>query len=215
MYVPDHFALGDVGECHALMRANPFATLVGHSAEEGLVATHLPTVLKPDAAEMGTIEAHLGRANGHWRMFEDGGEALLIFSGPDAYIRPGWYPSKAEAGKVVPTWNYAAVHAYGRVEVMTDPAWLKAHVAELSDQQEAGRAEPWQLADAPAQFSDAMLRGIVGVKITITRLDGKLKMSQNRSLPDREGVVCGLRAMGGENEQAVADLVAENMASQD
>ena len=170
------------------MRAHPFAILVTHGAD-GMVATHLPTVLKATGAALGRIECHVARPNPQWRTFAPDTDALMIFQGPEAYIRPGWYPSKAEHAKVVPTWNYAAVHAYGRLEVVQDQAWLLAHVSELSRQQEAPYAAPWSTADAPETFIGALARGIVGLKLAITRLEGKAKMSQNREPRDRAGVV--------------------------
>src|SRR5262245_26683592 len=130
MYVPDHYRIDDVGEIHALMRARPFAALVSAGAS-GLVATHLPTVLKDDGRH-GAIEFHLARANPQWKELD--GEVLMIFQGAEGYITPGWYPSKAAHGKVVPTWNYAVVHAYGRAELRQDAGWLRRHVGELSDQ---------------------------------------------------------------------------------
>jgi transcriptional regulator len=205
MYVPAQFKVEDVGEAHALMRTHPFATLVTHGAD-GLVATHLPTVLKTgeDAGAFGRIECHLARPNPQWKTFEPDADALIIFQGPEAYIRPGWYPSKAEHDKVVPTWNYMVVHAYGRLERVEDPAWLLAHVSELTRQQEVPHAAPWSTADAPASYLAAMARGIVGLKLVISRLEAKAKMSQNREDRDRAGVVRGLleRAQGEDVETA-------------
>jgi len=204
MYTPAHFKIEDAAEVHALMRAHPFAILVTHGAD-GLTATHLPTVLKVDGASpLGRIECHLARPNPQWKTFAAGTEALMIFHGVEAYIRPGWYPSKAEHGKAVPTWNYAAVHAYGPLRVMNDKAWLLAHVGELSDQQEAPYAAPWSTADAPQSYLEVMARGIVGLTLEIARLEGKMKMSQNRDARDRNGVVEGLgdRAEAGDAETA-------------
>ena len=209
MYQPDHYRVADLPQLHALMRARPFATLVS-SGTLGLYATHLPTVLK-DEPPNGMIECHLSRANPHWKDLAAGDEALMIFQGPDAYVTPNWYPSKAEHGKVVPTWNYAVVHAYGRPEVMQDHAWLRRHVGELSAQQEAGEARPWAVSDAPDRYVEVMLRGIVGFRFAITRLEGKCKMSQNRDMHDRAGVVSGLRQRGEGADHAVADLVARNI----
>jgi transcriptional regulator len=208
MYVPDAFRLDDVGACHAMMRAHPFAILVGHGADAGLFATHQPTVLASDQGAKGVIEAHFARPNPHWRMFQDGAaEGLFIFSGPHGYIHPGWYPTKQETGKAVPTWNYATVHAYGRAEIITDEAWLRRHVAALTDQQETDYSDPWKLSDAPESFTQVMLRGIVGLRFEITRLEGKRKMSQNRPQIDRDGVVVGLRATGSDMAAAVATEV--------
>lgn len=209
MYQPDHYRVDDIAEMHALMRARPLATLIS-SAELGLYATHLPTVLKPEGP-FGTIECHLARANPHWKDLAAGGEALMIFQGPDAYITPNWYPSKAEHGKTVPTWNYAAVHAYGRPAVMQDAAWLRRHVGELTDQQERSEAVPWKVSDAPERYVDVMLRGIVGFRFEIVRLEGKWKMSQNREMRDRAGTVQGLARRGAGEDAQVAALVARHV----
>jgi transcriptional regulator len=207
MYTPAQFRIEDTAEAHALMRAHPFAILVTQGAD-GIVATHLPTVLKLDGENpLGRIECHVARPNPQWKTFARDAEALVIFEGPEAYIRPGWYPSKAEHAKVVPTWNYAAVHAYGRLEAVEDKAWLLSHVSELSDQQEAPYSAPWATADAPANFLDALARGIVGFRLGITRLEAKAKMSQNREDRDRAGVVLGLGERAQGEDASVAALV--------
>ena len=208
MYQPDLFRVDDVAQMHALMRARPFATLVS-AGSLGLYASHLPTVLKEEGP-YGTIECHLARPNPHCADLA-GGEALMIFAGAEGYITPNWYPSKFQHGKVVPTWNYAVVHAYGRPAVMDDPAWLRRHVSELSAQQEAGSARPWAVTDAPERYIDVMLRGIVGFRFEIARLEGKWKMSQNREMPDRTGVVAGLGARRQGDDAEVAALVARNV----
>jgi transcriptional regulator len=211
MYTPAHFKIEDAAEVHALMRAHPFAILITQGAD-GLTATHLPTVLKVDeASPLGRIECHLARPNPQWKTFAAGTEALMIFHGVEAYIRPGWYPSKAEHGKAVPTWNYAAVHAYGPLRVMNDKAWLLAHVGELSDQQEAAYAAPWSVADAPQSYLEVMARGIVGLTLEIARLEGKMKMSQNRDARDRNGVVEGLGDRAGAGDAETAALVQKFM----
>jgi transcriptional regulator len=178
MYQPDDFRVEDVPEMHALMRARPFATLASAGAA-GLYASHLPTVLK-DNGTCGVIECHLARANPHWIDLAEGSEALMIFQGPEGYITPNWYPSKALHGKVVPTWNFAAVHAYGRPEAVKEKDWLLRHLTELTAQQERNEAKPWAPSDAPGTYIETMLRGIVGFRFVITRLEGKWKMSQNR-----------------------------------
>jgi transcriptional regulator len=213
MYQPDHFRVDDLPQLHALMRARPLATLVSNG-ELGLYATHLPTVLRDEAPQEtphGVIECHLSRANPHWKDLAAANEALMIFQGPDAYVTPNWYPSKAEHGKVVPTWNYAVVHAYGQPQVMQEPDWLRRHVGELSAQQEASEAQPWAVSDAPDRYVEVMLRGIVGFRFAITRLEGKWKMSQNREMKDRAGVVTGLGRRGEGDDRAVADLVARRI----
>ena len=208
MYQPDHFRVDDVPQMHALMRARPFAALIsGGSA--GLYASHLPTVLKDDGP-YGVIECHLARANPHWKDLAEGNEALMIFQGPEGYITPNWYPSKAQHGKVVPTWNFAVVHANGRPEVMKDKNWLHRHVTELTAQQERYEAKPWAPSDAPATYIEAMLRGIVGFRFAITRLEGKWKMSQNREVQDRDGVAKGLGKRGNGNDLEMAEIVLRN-----
>ena len=209
MYLPEQFRIDDVAALRALMRARPFATLISAGAA-GLMATHLPTVLKDDGP-YGTIECHVARANPHWRVFAGGAEALLIFQGPEGYITPNWYASKAEHGKVVPTWNYAVVHAHGRAEAMDDVAWLRRHVGELTTQQEASEVKPWAVTDAPDSFIAGMARAIVGIRLPIVRLEGKWKMSQNREIEDRKGVVAGLSARGENEDAAIADIVRRLM----
>jgi transcriptional regulator len=211
MYTPIQFRVDEAAEAHALMRAHPFAVLVTHGAD-GVVATHLPTLLKVDAeSPLGRIECHLARPNPQWKTFAADAEALMIFQGAEAYIRPGWYPSKAQHGKAVPTWNYAVVHAYGRLQAIEDKDWLLAHVGELSDQQEAPFVERWSMADAPADYLDRQTRGIVGVTLAISRLEGKVKMSQNRDMADRDGVVRGLAERGEAEDAEVAALVQAKM----
>jgi len=212
MYLPELFRVEDVAQTHALMRARPFAALVS-AGPSGLFASHLPTVLK-DEGRYGVIECHLARANPHCRDLA-GGEALMIFQGAEGYITPNWYPSKAEGGKVVPTWNFAAVHAYGRPEVVNDADWLRRHVTELTAQQERDQPRPWAPSDAPASFIDTMLRGIVGFRFAITRLEGKWKMSQNRTPQDREGVVKGLTLRDRGDDREIAELIARQRPSSD
>jgi transcriptional regulator len=209
MYTPDHFRVDDLPQIHALMRARPLATLV--SAGSGIQATHLPTVLKAEGA-LGMVECHLARANPHWKELAAGHEALMIFHGPEGYVTPNWYPSKSEHGKVVPTWNYAAVHAYGRPQVMQDSAWLRRHVAELTAQQEAAQSQPWLLSDAPDSFVEAMLRGIVGFRFAFTRLEGKWKMSQNRAPTDRAGVAQGLGKRATGDDREIADMISRDLS---
>jgi transcriptional regulator len=210
MYLPDHFRVEDIPEMHALMRARPFAALVS-TGPAGLYASHLPTVLKGDGP-YGVIECHLARANPHWKELAEGGEAMMIFQGAEGYITPNWYASKAQHGKVVPTWNYAVVHAYGRPEVMNAKDWLLRHVGELTAQQEKTEARPWALSDAPDHYIDVMLRGIVGFRFAVTRLEGKWKMSQNREMQDRLGVVEGLRGRATGDDLEIAEAVSSRIA---
>jgi transcriptional regulator len=209
MYQPDDFRVEDVSEMHALMRARPFAALVS-SGSAGLYASHLPTVLK-DEGPCGVVECHLARPNPHWKDLAEGNEALMIFQGPEGYITPNWYPSKAQHGKAVPTWNFAVVHAYGRPEVMKDKEWLLQHVTELTAQQESSEAKPWAPSDAPATYIEVMLRGIVGFRFAITRLEGKWKMSQNREVQDRVGVVKGLSTRASGDDLETAEVVSRRI----
>jgi transcriptional regulator len=213
MYQPEHFRVDDLKHVHALIRARPFGTLVSAGAA-GLFATHLPTVLKNEG-RYGLIECHLARANPHWKDLASGIEALMIFQGAEGYITPTWYPSKAEHGRVVPTWNYSVVHAYGRPEVIEDKHWLRRHVTELTAQQENGRIAPWAVSDAPDSFIEIMLRGIVGFRFAIERIEGKWKVSQNREMKDREGVARGLLARAEGDDLQMAALVSGEITRRD
>jgi len=213
MYQSDHFRIDDLPSIYALMRARPLAAFIS-AGPAGLFATHLPTVLKSDEP-YGVIECHFARANPHRKDLAHSSEALMIFQGPEGYITPNWYPSKIEHGKVVPTWNYAIVHAYGRAEMIEDAVWLRRHVAELTAQQEEGEARPWALSDAPDAYVAAMLRGIVGCRFVITRLEGKWKMSQNRGTKDREGVGRGLSQRGKGDDLEMAEIVLRDKSADD
>jgi len=206
MYVPAPFRVSEREEMHALMRARPFATLVS-AGPSGLTATHVPTMLKTAEGGAGVIECHLARANPHWKDFVGGLGALMIFHGAEGYIRPGWYASKARDGKVVPTWNYATVHAHGRAEAIDDAGWLATHVAELTHQQEHDQPAPWATTDAPQSFIDILLRNIVGLRFDVERLEASFKMSQNREGTDRDGTANGLRVRGQGHDAELADLV--------
>lgn len=206
MYVPPAFREDDLAALHATMRAARLADLVT-ATDEGLVATPLPLLLVPDEGPNGTLYGHVARANPQWRLPPRGGEALALFRGPDAYVTPSWYASKAEHGKVVPTWNYVAVHAYGVPEFFEDADRLLAVVERLTDLHERPRAEPWAVADAPATFVRAQLKGIVGLRLPIARLEGKRKMSQNRTAADRAGVAAGLAASDRAADREAAALI--------
>jgi transcriptional regulator len=181
MYIPDHFREARPDVLHDAIRRIGFATLVTHDASGALEANHLPMLLDGNI-----LRGHVARANPVWKAGE--GEALAIFLGPHAYVSPNWYPSKAEIGKAVPTWNYITVHAKGRIRWIQDAEWLRAHVTLLSDTHEAPRPEPWKVSDAPESYVEALLRAIVGFELEITQLDGKYKLTQNREAADREGV---------------------------
>ncbi|WDM59333.1 FMN-binding negative transcriptional regulator [Pseudomonas sp. NEEL19] len=177
----------DLARLQRHMLDTRLAVLVSHG-EQGLLATHLPVLLDPAEGEFGTVYAHLARANRQWQDLARGAEALLVFPGADAYVSPGYYPSKAENPKVVPTWNYLAVHAYGVADVIHDAEPLLAIVSRLTDRHEHGRSEPWQVSDAPADYIDGMLRAIVGIRLPFQRLQGARKLSQNRAEQDIAGV---------------------------
>ncbi|HVE23738.1 MAG TPA: FMN-binding negative transcriptional regulator [Acidocella sp.] len=186
MYIPPAFAENDPAELHAIMRTASLPILVSPTAE-GLIATHLPLSFQaPDR-----IVGHFARANPHWRNFTPDADSLAIFTAMDGYVSPSWYPTKAETGKVVPTWNYTAVHATGRLEIIEDPEALREIVTSLTDRFEAGREKPWAVSDAPPDYVAAMLKGIVGVVLHVTKLEGKSKLSQNKSRADQEGVAAG------------------------
>ncbi|MEN5214360.1 FMN-binding negative transcriptional regulator [Pseudomonas pudica] len=183
----------DLGRLHQHMLDTRLAILVSQG-EQGLLATHLPVLVDIAEGKFGTIYAHLARANPQWHDLKQGGEALLVFPGADAYVSPGYYPSKADNPKVVPTWNYLAVHAYGPAEVIHEAEPLLAIVSRLTERHEQGRGEPWNVTDAPRDYLDGMLRAIVGIRLPIARLQGARKLSQNRSEQDIAGVREGLSA---------------------
>jgi transcriptional regulator len=205
MYLPKHFEETRVDVLHALIRGSGFATVV--TLEAGaLNANHLPLLIDPTPEPFGTLHGHVARANSMWRDTSPDVDALAVFHGPQIYISPSLYPTKQDTGKVVPTWNYAVVHAYGRLGFYEDRERLFDHVQRLTNHHEDGRPEPWRVSDAPADYVAVQLRGIVGVDMTITRLIGKWKVSQNRAAVDRQAVVDGLRA-GDDNAGAMAALV--------
>ena len=211
MYIPTSFREDDLPTLHAYLDAHPLAALV--TAVEGpanLYATHLPLVLERSVGSLGTLRGHLARANPHARQLATGAaQALVLFSGPDAYITPNWYPLKAEHGRVVPTWNYVAVHAFGTAVLRDDPEFLHAHLEALVARHEASRSMGWKVSDAPAEFIAQQARAIVGLEIPIDRLEGTWKMSQNRAAADIDGVIAGLGASGSPTDRVVADIVTE------
>ncbi len=208
MYIPAAFKEERPERMVELVRAHPLATLVTIGSE-GLVASHLPMLYEPAQDGAGVLHGHLAKGNPQWKDLREGVEALAIFHGPEAYISPSWYVTKQETGRVVPTWNYAVVHAYGTLEVYTDAERLRAHLAALTASQEGRFRRPWSIEDAPADYVDGMRRAVVGVSLRVRRLEGKWKMSQNRPAADREAVVEALWAQGDEASVAVAELVKE------
>lgn len=205
MYVPPLFAFDDAGEKAAFCQAHPFAAFVTHGPE-GLYATHLPVVLKQEGSA-GAFLGHIARANPHWQKAADGCEGLLIFTGAQAYVTPSWYATKRETAKVVPTWNYAAVHARGRIAWTTDPDFLRRNLEDLTAAHEARFAHPWALSDAPEDFVAKQMRAIVGLRFEVAELIGKRKMSQNRPAADIDGVVDGLSQSDSAGDREVAGMV--------
>jgi transcriptional regulator len=208
LYVPAKFREDRLPVLHDAIRRAGLAILVTHGAD-GLEATHVPMLLDADDGVAGTLRGLVALANPQWRNWVAGGTALAIFPGPDAYVSPGWYATKRETGKVVPTWNYITVHAYGELEFFDDPARLLPLVTGLTDRHEADRPAPWAVSDAPAAYLDAMLRGIVGFRLGITRLEGQWKLGQNRTAADRAGTIAGLRAEGRERAEMTAQAMAD------
>jgi transcriptional regulator len=209
MYTPKDFEVTDLPLLHAAMKQSELATLVT-TTTQGLVATHLPLLLDENKGEYGMLSGHVSRANVQWQQSDPTGEALIIFLGLDTYVTPNWYPAKQETGRVVPTWNYAAIHAYGRLSFTEDPEWLRGMVTALTIKHEASFPVPWEVSDAPKTFIDSQLKAIVGFEFEILRLEGKQKFNQNRSEEDRLGVIEGLREAG---KTQVAELM-EKIESQ-
>ena len=208
MYIPPSNAEHRPEVLLDFIDAHPFGALVTAGAE-GLFATHLPLVLDRARGPHGTLEGHVARANPHHRLDLGTGEALVILAGPDAYVTPSWYAAKAEHGRVVPTWNYVAVHVHGALRFVDDRAFLRRHLDALTARHEAGREAPWAVSDAPAEYVAGLERAIVGVELAITRIEGKWKMSQNRPAADLDGVVRGLATSADPRDREVAAIVAE------
>lgn len=208
MYVPPAFREDDPSMLRQIMREARLSTLVT-ATSDGLIATPLPLILDESEGQYGVLHGHLAKANPQWKLPATG-EALVIFSGPDAYVTPSWYAAKREHGKVVPTWNYVAVHAYGPAEFFDDEDRLREAVTRLTNLYERPRAEPWAVTDAPEPFIKSQLKGIVGLRLPIMRLEGKRKMSQNRSTEDRDGVAEGLMSSDRASDQAVSELIPRN-----
>jgi transcriptional regulator len=211
MYVPPAFREDRPEVLHATIRQSGLAILVS-AGPEGPIASHVPMMLDAAEGPHGVLLGHLARANPQWRISAAAAPALAIFPGPDAYISPSWYATKRETGKVVPTWNYVAIHASGPITFFDDPDALHALVTRLTALHEAGRPQPWAVSDAPADFIASQLKGIVGFRLAIARLEGKWKMSQNRPMPDRVGVIEGLEREGTAEAAAVADAVSATLA---
>jgi transcriptional regulator len=207
MYIPASFHEERSEALYALMRAHPLGTLITHGAS-GLLASPLPFLLDAASGKKGVLSAHMARANPHWKSLAGETECLVVFSGPDAYVTPDWYPGKAATHRVVPTWNYAAVHVCGTLRVIDEPAWLARQITDLTAAHEALRPAPWQPADAPEDFIAAQMKAVVGLEVAITAIEGKWKMSQNKEPADLHGVMRGMRdASDPHHNPAVADQI--------
>ena len=205
MYQPPHFREDRVEVQHGLIRSHPLGLLVTAGAG-GLMANPIPFLIYPEESELGTLRAHVARGNPQWRELGVVEECLVVFQGPHSYVSPSWYATKQETGKVVPTWNYVTVHAWGRPRVIEDAGWLRRQLDDLTASQENRRVPPWAVGDAPEPFIASQMKGIVGVEIPVARIEGKWKVSQNRPEADRAGVVAGLTAEG---KGGMAGLVRE------
>jgi transcriptional regulator len=208
MYNPSQFQETRLDVLHGLIRSKPLATLVTLTPD-GLVANHIPLFLRVDGTPCGTLVGHVARSNPLWHATDTATQILAIFQGPHAYISPSWYATKQEHGKVVPTWNYAVVHAKGTLRAIDDPVWVRAQLQDLTRHQEAAFAKPWAVDDAPREYTDKLLAALVGIEIPISQLSGKWKVSQNQPPVNQVGVVQGLADGGGDEAGAMADLVKQ------
>ncbi len=206
MYIPKHFEETSLEAKHELVRTQPLATLITLSSD-GINANHIPFVLSELPEPYGKLQGHIPRANPLASNLVEGIETLAVFHGPNGYITPSWYATKRETGKVVPTWNYSAVHAYGRLEIIDDYDWVRRQVEALTNDHESQFATPWKVSDAPPSFTDKLIKGLVGIEIVLSRLLGKTKASQNQPEANRAGVVEGLINQDDSNSDALAKLV--------
>ncbi len=207
MYIPGSFRESDPAVMCDFIADHPFGALVTASPTSGIFATHLPFLLQRERGTHGVLQGHIARANPHHDLPDTAAEALVIFTGPDAYITPTWYASKREHAKVVPTWNYVAIHVYGTLRFVDDHAFLMQHLDALTDSHESTQPHPWAMHDAPSDFLEQLARATIGVEIEITRLEGKWKMSQNRPAADVDGVIDGLAASDDPHAHAVGEQV--------
>ncbi|HEY2685071.1 MAG TPA: FMN-binding negative transcriptional regulator [Steroidobacteraceae bacterium] len=206
MYIPEKFREERTEVLHGLMRAHPLATLVA-MGESGIIANHVPLEINPEPAPFGTLRGHIARANPLWKQYRPGSEVLAVFHGPQRYISPNLYATKRETGEVVPTWNYAVVHARGVMNFKEQAGWLRQLVTRLTDSQEAVQSAPWKVTDAPEAFTQSMLDIIVGFELSIASLMGKFKLSQNRTDPDRRGVLGSLESSSDPDAREMAGML--------
>ncbi len=205
MYNPPHFAITDTAELHRIIESYPLGTLVSHF--DGLDANHLPFEFDPKRGEFGTLTAHVARANPICQVAAQGGDVMVIFRGAEGYISPNWYPSKHETHRLVPTWNYEVVHAHGTIKLLDDERFVRGVVGRLTREHEATEAKPWKMGDSAPEYINGMLAAIVGLEITVTRLEGKAKLSQNRELRDRQGAV---KVLQEKEREALANAMAKH-----
>ena len=207
MYNPPWFREDDVELIRAEIRKNNFGTIITVTPSGSPLASHVPMILDESKGEKGTLYGHIARGNLQWRDSKAGGEGLAIFLGPDAYISPRWYETKKENGKVVPTWNYVTIHVRGPLTFFDDTTRLREVVTKLTSKHESGAADPWEVTDAPVDYIESQLKSIVGFEMTISRMDGKWKMSQNRPEADREGAIQGLIERSGTGDVQVSEAM--------
>ncbi len=212
MYIPKHFAEPRREVLHELIQRQPLATIITLN-QNGINANHIPLYLDPQAGEFGTLYGHVARANSIWQEHTSQHDILAIFHGSDSYITPSWYASKAQTGKVVPTWNYAVAHAYGPLQVIDDPQWLRQQLEQLTKHNEASFEHQWQVDDAPHEYTEALLKAIVGIAIPITRLLGKWKVSQNQPHANQQSVIAGLEASNEPTASAMIELIKQRQSS--
>lgn len=206
MYTPTHFKEDRIDVLHQLIEHHPLGTLITMT-NDGLNANHIPLMVDASRGRFGTLRGHVARANSVWQTCKPEVDALIVFQGPDAYISPSWYPSKNEHGKVVPTWNYAVVHAAGPLVIRDDAEWMRAFLGGITDHFESQKSAPWKMNDAPEDYLHTMMRAVVGIEIPIKSLTGKWKVSQNRPVADRLGVADGLAQGAIASQHAMAKLV--------
>jgi transcriptional regulator len=206
MYIPAHFEQSDIAVMHDLIRARPLATLVTLGSN-GINANHVPLHLTETTESFGILRGHVARSNPIWRDLQSNIDVLAIFHGPDAYISPSWYATKQETGKVVPTWNYTVVHAYGALRIIDDASWIRAQLEALTAHNEAVFPEPWAVSDAPDKFTEQLIEAIIGIEMVITRLSGKWKVSQNQPEKNQRSVIQALNGSGQSEAVAMAALV--------
>ena len=208
MYVPSHFKEDDIGKLQQYIRDYGFGLLIV-ADDDGIEANHVPFHLSSEEdGTLGQLQCHLARSNPVWQRLQNGARVLAVFQGPDAYVSPSWYETKAETGRVVPTWNYLAVHVEGSARIIEDSTWLKQHLHLLTNQHESGMSDPWSVDDAPTEFTERLVQAIVGVDIKIETMTGKLKASQNQPEKNRAGVKIGLETGEGANNRAMAKFIS-------